>query len=132
MWSCLQRAWFANWNPKYSNFFALQEPISLMFYVRFFRQYPFDKKFHSQTVIREKLQEALSYKKRVRNMLMKLITGVNFICTNFSYKCCFFYIQVTRENNVRTKNSYVRKIRTYKVDEIDYRPNNILQKTSHN
>jgi len=55
-------------------------------------------------------------------MLMKLTTaphfpevtylraGVNFINvmgTNFSYECRFFYLQVTRENNVHTKNSYV-------------------------
>jgi len=37
------------------------------------------KKLLSQTVIRKKLSEALSYKKFARKMLMKLTIGVNFI-----------------------------------------------------
>jgi len=35
------------------------------------------------------------------------VNFINIIRTNFSYECRFFYVHVTRENNVRTKNLYV-------------------------
>jgi len=44
------------------------------------------------------------------NKEIESATGVNFINilrTNFSYKHHFFYVRVTRENNVSTKKSYV-------------------------
>jgi len=50
---------------------------------------------------------------------MLLMPGVNFInviFTNFSYERRFFYVHVTRENK-----TFVQKICTYNVDEIDYR-----------
>jgi len=50
--------------------------ISTTFYARFYHQYPFSKKSQSQTVIREKLREAILYKKQVRKMLMKLSTVI--------------------------------------------------------
>jgi hypothetical protein len=48
-------------------------------YVQIFCQYSFIKKLQSQTVIREKLQEALLYEKGICKMLMKLTPAVNFI-----------------------------------------------------
>ncbi len=50
--------------------------------------------------------------KAAHKMLMKLTLGVNFInviCTIFSYERRFFYLQVTRENNVCTKNLYLKR-----------------------
>jgi hypothetical protein len=44
-----------------------------------FCQYPFAKKSRSQKVTREKLVEALSYKKFVCKMLIELTLGVIFI-----------------------------------------------------
>jgi len=41
-----------------------------------FCQYPFAKNSQSQTVTREKLRKALSYKKCVHKMLMKLTSDV--------------------------------------------------------
>jgi len=45
---------------------------SSTFYEQLLRRYSFTKKLQSKTVIREKLQEALSYKKVKFKMLMKL------------------------------------------------------------
>ncbi len=68
------------------------QSISLMFYTRVFRQCPFAKKSQSWSIIREKLQNLLLYKKRARKMLVKLTLGVNFINiirTNFLYEYRF-------------------------------------------
>jgi len=52
-------------------------------------------------------------------------SGVNFINvkrTNFSYKRCFssfYYVHVTRKKTA--KMTFVRKIRAFNIDEIDYR-----------
>jgi len=46
--------------------------------VHFFCQYPFAKKILSQNVTREKLREALLYKKRAHKKLMTLTPLVNF------------------------------------------------------
>jgi len=45
--------------------------ISPTSYVQLLRQYSFTKKLQSQTVSREKLNKALSYKKVARKMLVK-------------------------------------------------------------
>jgi len=56
------------------------------------------KKLLSQTVIRKKLSEALSYKKFARKMLMKLTPMVNFINNS----------QVQKEKKLQ-KSTFVRK-----------------------
>jgi len=50
-----------------------------MFYNQLLCRYSFNKKLQSQTVIREKLRKAPSYKKGMCKMIVKLTTGVNFI-----------------------------------------------------
>jgi len=53
---------------------------------------------------RVKKKEATREKQR---MMRAGLNFINILCTNFWYERCFFYVHVTRENNVRTKNSYV-------------------------
>jgi len=50
-----------------------QGSISSTFYTLLLRQYFCTKRLQSQNVTREKLREALLYKKLARKMLMKLI-----------------------------------------------------------
>jgi len=56
----------------------LLKSISPTFYVRILLWYFAAQKSQSQTVIREKLRKALSYKKRAHKMLMKLMAEVDF------------------------------------------------------
>jgi hypothetical protein len=54
------------------------DPVALLYSIsptlnkQLLRKYSFVKKLQSQTVIREKLHKALSYKKAAREMLVKL------------------------------------------------------------
>jgi len=61
-----------------------QGSISPTFYARIFCQYPFAKKSQSRSVIREKLQNLLLYKKRARKMLVKLTTVLHKIASKFT------------------------------------------------
>jgi len=52
--------------------------ISSTYYARVFCQYLFAKKSQRRSAIREKLQNLLSYEKRVSKMLVKLTPGDKF------------------------------------------------------
>jgi len=49
--------------------------ISPTFYKQFLRQYPFERKLQTQTVIREKPCKTLLYKKTAHTMLVKVTPG---------------------------------------------------------
>jgi hypothetical protein len=68
--------------------------ISSTFYEQLLRQYSFAKIIQSQTVLREKLSKALSYKKGMPKMLIKMTPSLSLSLihthTKFFYVCISF------------------------------------------
>jgi len=88
-------------------FFIESRFLSLLFFVsNKYEEFPWPnilstKKSQSQTVIREKLRKAHSYKKVARKMLIKLTPAVNFINI---FRAQFFVQIFCQSQNVTRKS----------------------------